>query len=155
MREATVVLNVLHQVDAEQYTPHRAAELASQQRRAADEGGHFDAEVVRLPDKPVAAETPPPAAAAADSATPATAAATPDATPPPSEHEQAVSAEALMDWLDDDTKHAMPTGQTVRVAETAGDSLPKAREAATDRTGKLDWIPIDSPQYPLPNLQSK
>ena len=47
MTEATVVLQVLQKIKAEEYTPHRAAEFAKSQRREAQSDAVFDAQVVR------------------------------------------------------------------------------------------------------------
>lgn len=120
MREATVVMNVLVQLQREQLTPHQAAVLAKEQRRVSHAGEGLTTTVTR--------------------AAPQTAATTPEA--------DATSADALADLLSSDAiATASPAPQyNVEVTEARYDSHKKLHDTMSlDGTGSAAWYDGASP----------
>lgn len=117
MREATVIMGVLTQMQREQLTPHQVTLLVREQREKAQHGDAYVASVERVAEG-AAGE------AAADSAG------------------ELMSADSLADLLSSEPEEdsaATATSYTVTVRPTAGDSVQRLQEAAMDHTGGSDW----------------
>lgn len=123
MREATVVMGILAQLQREQLTPHQVTLLAKEQQGLAHDGESFTAAVERSSQ---AADAP------ADA---------------PAEGE-VMSAASLADLLSSETEResdAPAYSYKVVVEETPYDSVRQLQEAATDGTGNSDWYSGASP----------
>lgn len=123
MREATVIMGVLTQLQKEQLTPHQVTLLAKERREAAYNGDAVEATVERT----VAT------AADADGADAAG---------------EAMSADSLADLLsgDADVESDEPAASyKVHIHDTRHDSVRQLQEAATDGTGNADWYTGASP----------
>lgn len=118
MREATVVMKVLTQLQREQLTPHQVALLAKEQRDLTREGESLSATVVH-----------------------SNAEAMPGTVPTT---EEAVSADSLADLLAGDEAAANEGGAsaaalTVTTSRTPYDSVKQLEDMATDGTGSVEW----------------
>lgn len=129
MREATVVMNVLTQLQREQLTPHQVTLLAKEQSGLAQHGESLSAAVVR------SAATPTAAGAAAD----------------------AMSANSLADLLatDGGAEGGATTTYTVELSSTPYDSVRQMRDMAMDGTGSADWYTGASPTIDVASPKSE
>lgn len=126
MREATVVMGVLTQMQREQLTPHQVTLLAKEHREAAADGEAFEATVER------------------STATAAAAAATSGA----ADAGEEMSAASLADLLSAESEEdggAPASSYKVHIHDTQQDSVRQLQEAATDHTGSADWYTGASP----------
>ncbi|KAL7702928.1 hypothetical protein N2W54_001770 [Lotmaria passim] len=126
MREATVLMGVLTQLQKEQLTPHQVTLLAKEHRDTVYDGEAFEATVER---------------AAATTAAVAAADSTADAG-------ETMSADSLADLLSADSEtdgDAPATTYNVQIHDTRHDSVKQLQEAATDFTGNPDWYTGASP----------
>ncbi|CCW65462.1 unnamed protein product [Phytomonas sp. EM1] len=115
MREATVVMSVLVQLQREQLMPHQVSLLADKQRKAAQEGGGLTAVVTR-------ASTP-----------------TEECTSPPTE-DATLSAESLADFLSNDMSgSAASENYSIKIKDTPDDSVERLRQRSMDNTGQPNW----------------
>ncbi|KAG5509039.1 hypothetical protein JKF63_06046 [Porcisia hertigi] len=124
MREATVIMGVLTQLQKEQLTPHQVTLLAKEQREKAQAGESFAATVERSTEP------------------------TADATQGAAEGDEVISAGTLADLLsmEGDLDHTAPTvSYKVMIHDTDHDSVNQLQEAALDHTGRSDWYTGASP----------
>ncbi|KPA73268.1 putative mitochondrial hypothetical protein [Leptomonas pyrrhocoris] len=125
MREATVIMGVLTQLQQEQLTPHQVALLAKEHRDTVYDGEAFEATVERSTATDGSEDS-----AAADSAG------------------EVMSADSLADLLsaESDVDSDEPaTTYTVQIHDTRHDSVRQLQEAAADHTGSADWYTGASP----------
>lgn len=122
MREATVVMGVLTQMQREQLTPHQVTLLAKEHRAAAFDGEAFEASVER---------------STADAAEGNAGTAG-----------EEMSADSLADLLSGDAEDdgsAPVTSYRVQIHDTRQDSVRQLQDAAMDHTGSADWYTGASP----------
>ncbi|KPI85838.1 hypothetical protein ABL78_5092 [Leptomonas seymouri] len=125
MREATVIMGVLAQMQREQLTPHQVALLTKEHRDTTYNGEAFEATVERS-----AATVDDGASATADGAG------------------EAMSADSLADLLSAESDmdgDAPATTYKVRILDTQQDSVKQLQEAAADHTGSAEWYTGASP----------
>jgi hypothetical protein len=118
MREATVIMGVLAQLQKEQLTPHQVTLLAKQHRDTTYNGEAFEATVERS----------------------ATTAAAPESVD--GSAGEAMSADSLADLLSSESEvdgDAPATTYRVQIHDTRYDSVKQLQEAAADHTGNADW----------------
>ncbi|GET87190.1 hypothetical protein, conserved [Leishmania tarentolae] len=124
MREATVIMGVLTQLQKEQLTPHQVTLLAKEQREKAHTGEAFAATVERSTDA---------VADAADNA---------------AGGDDLMSAESLADLLSTESdldENGPAIAYKVTIRDTEHDSVKQLQDAALDGTGKSDWYTGASP----------
>ncbi|KAG5482966.1 hypothetical protein LSCM4_07175 [Leishmania orientalis] len=124
MREATVIMGVLTQLQKEQLTPHQVTLLAKEKREKAQAGEAFAATVERTTE-------------AVDGAAKGAA-----------EGEEVMSADSLADLLSTETELDGDTpsiSYKVTIRDTEHDSVKQLQEAALDNTGRSDWYTGASP----------
>ncbi|KAK7196575.1 hypothetical protein NESM_000595700 [Novymonas esmeraldas] len=122
MREATVVMGVLAQLQKEQLTPHQVTLLAKEQREKAQHGEAVVATVERGADR-----------AAVDA----------------ERGDEIMSADSLADLLsteaDDGAGNTPSTSYRVSINDAGHDSVRQLQAAAMDNTGSADWYTGASP----------
>jgi hypothetical protein len=128
MREATVVMSVLTQLQRDQLTPHQASLLARHQRDRVCKAETLTAAVSRS------------AASEPTSDTPATAVSA------PSGATESMSADILADLMaEPEVAAESGTQYRVEIKDVPHDSVSALREIATDGTGSPHWYTGSSP----------
>lgn len=130
MREAVVVMNILAQLQEEQFSPHQASLLANVQRERSHNEKAFYATV----------EEPEAASASTSSSGGNTSSASSVGSP-----------DALADMLSDDagSGSGMPGEMKIKIHESGAESIRGLQDAATDYTGRADWYTGASPTISL------
>lgn len=131
MREAVVVMNILAQLQKEQFSPHQASLLANVQRERSHNEKAFYATME---------EQVPSSSGSRNSSSPS------------GSSSAAVSPDALADMLSDDGGSARAesgSGMRITVHASNAESIQGLQDAATDYTGSPDWYTGASPMLSL------